>query len=62
MNLIEIIFEEMWSDDANRDKQSDLLKKRYKQATDKEKNAIDDTLVCLCGWSLNTLIINAKGE
>lgn len=54
-NIIDIIDEEMQSDEENRDRQSEILENHYKNATKKGKGLIDDVLLCLCGWSFRTL-------
>jgi len=33
-----------------------LLKRQYEQATAEQKEAIDNAMICLCGWSLKTAI------
>ena len=56
MNLIDKIEEQMRTDDADRDKQSEELKTQYENASESEKKAIDDALISICGWSLETII------
>lgn len=53
MTLIERIYEEMLSDDED---DSDRLKALYEQATPDQKKVLDDALICICGYSLQTLI------
>ena len=55
MNLMELILDEMLTDDENTDKQSSILESLYDNADDTGKALIDRTLICLCGWSLKTL-------
>lgn len=56
MNLIEKICQQMETDDADTDKQSEILLDVWKKATPEQVKAIDETLLCLCGWSMKTLI------
>lgn len=56
MNLIEQVLEAMQTDDENSDKQSRILKRDYEAATAAQRLAIDNAFICLCGWSLKTLI------
>lgn len=46
----------MRTDDANRENQSERLIRKYNNATDDEKTLLDECFICLCGWSLATLI------
>lgn len=36
--------------------QSEQLEKLYEICTDTQKKAIDNALICLCGYSLDTII------
>lgn len=56
MNLVDTIQEEIRNDDADTTKQSAILEDLYKQASESERRAIDDAIICLCGWSLSTLL------
>lgn len=56
MNLIEAIQEAIREDDADTEKQSEILENLYNQSSDLEKQAIDDAVICLSGWSLETLL------
>jgi len=57
-NLIEGIQSLMINDDADAEKQSDNLQALYEIATDTQKKAIDNTFICICGYSLDTIINN----
>jgi hypothetical protein len=52
MTLIERVYARIQSDCD----QSDRLARRYERATPNERQAIDDVFICLCGYSLQTLI------
>ena len=51
--LIERIYRRIQSDDCD---QSDRLARCYERANPNERQAIDDVFICLCGYSLQTLI------
>ena len=55
-SLIENIFVLMGDDDADPIKQSEKLEALYEISTDTQKKAIDNALICICGYSLDTLI------
>jgi hypothetical protein len=57
MTLIDWIEKEMMSDDDNREKQSALLERTYRNATMAQREALDDALISLCGWSLGTALL-----
>lgn len=54
MNLIEKITAAVLEDDGPSDKQSELLVESYLNSTDRQ--AIDNCFICLCGYSLSSLI------
>lgn len=56
MNIIEDIQQEMLSDFENTSKQSAYLRRVYEGADERGKAALDDALICICGFSLTTLI------
>jgi hypothetical protein len=56
MNLIEIILSEAQNDDEDTSDQSDRLNQLYDSADEKGKQLIDDALICICGWSMSSLI------
>ena len=59
MNLIEQIFAVMQMDKNNQLKQSVILYGIYHNAGHNEKRALDSAFLCVCGWSLETLIHRA---
>lgn len=56
MNLIERITDEMATDTDNMAKQSAMLADTYTSADEAGKKLLDDAFVCLCGWSMKTLL------
>jgi predicted transcriptional regulator len=58
--LINAVEDAMSSDDADRDRQSEKLDTLYSEATDVERAVLDKAFVCLCGWTLKTLISEAS--
>jgi hypothetical protein len=58
-NLIAHISKEMHSDD---DDQSDMLADIYLSATEAEKAVLDSAFICLCGWSLKTLMSRCEKD
>jgi hypothetical protein len=59
MSIVSRVQEYMVTDD---DDQSDRLLRDYQAASDVEKKAIDAALICLCGYSLKTIIEEAKHD
>ena len=55
-NLIEGIFTLIQKDTQDPMKQSELLEHYYTNAIPSEQKIIDTIMVCLCGYSLDTLI------
>lgn len=55
-NLIEGIFTLISKDSEDPMKQSDMLKAIYENAPDLEKKVMDKIMICVCGYSLDTLI------
>lgn len=55
-NLIDGIQTLMNNDEEDPEKQSDNLEALYEIATDTQKKAIDNAFICICGYSLDTLI------
>lgn len=53
MTLIERILDEALSDDED---DSDQLERLYKGSTPDQQKALDAAMLCICGWSLKTLI------
>lgn len=54
MNIIERVIQAISKDDENTNKQSQYLVDSY--ANSKHKKDIDEVFICLCGYSLATLI------
>ena len=59
--LIDRVQEAMSADDEDREKQSEILLNIYKESDQATKNKVDEIFICLCGWSLKTLI-NRENE
>ena len=55
-NLIEGINTLMNNDGEDQEKQSDQLEALYEISTSTQKKAINNALICICGYSLDTLI------
>lgn len=53
MNLIEKIQHEMFYDDVDSNEQSEKLKEIYYSS--QNKNEIDNVLICLCGYAMDSL-------
>lgn len=56
MNLVEIIQDEMLSDDECSEKKTFNLMKQYENATESEKTVINELLITLTGWSYESLV------
>src|SRR5262245_23564118 len=54
--VIDQIEELMQSDDDDREEQSELLVSIYDEADENGKKLIDRVIICLCGYSLKTLM------
>ena len=59
MSIVSRIQEYILTDD---DDQSERLKNDYQHASQKEKQAIDNAFISLCGYSLATVIEEAKHD
>lgn len=59
-NLIEGIHYLMSNDSEDPIKQSEKLEALYEISTDIQKKAIDNALICICGYSLDTIINNPE--
>lgn len=59
-NIIEGIHYLINNDDEDPQKQSDQLEAFYEISTDEQKKIIDNVLICICGYSLDTLINNPE--
>ena len=55
-NTIATIFTLMSKDNEDPFKQSEQLEALYEISTDTQKKAIDNALICICGYSLDTII------
>ena len=53
--IIEDIFSLMQNDDDSL-RQSEQLEALYEISTDTQKKAIDNAFICICGYSLDTII------
>ena len=60
MSVYERFYEAVESDLEPWEKKSAQLKRLYKRLTPKQRQAVDDVLIVLCGWSLKTLIDDSK--
>jgi hypothetical protein len=56
MNLIELIDREMDGDYEDTTDQSERLIDLYQRADAAGKKLIDDAFICLCGWSMTSLL------
>ena len=59
MSIVSRVQEYIATDD---DDQSERLLNEYQEAGPKEKEAIDNAFICLCGYSLATIIAEAKHD
>ena len=59
-NLLEGIQTLMVNDTEDKQKQSEILESLYQIATSTQKKAIDNALICICGYSLDTIINNPE--
>ena len=55
-NSITTIFTLMSKDNEDPFKQSEQLESLYEIATSSQKKAIDNALICICGYSFDTII------
>ena len=54
--LIDRVQRAMWDDDEDREEQSAILRSIYDELDKATRNKVDEIFICLCGWSLKTLI------
>ncbi len=54
--LIDRVQEAMLSDDEDLEEQSAILRSIYEEQGRAARNKIDEIFICLCGWSLETLL------
>ena len=50
----------MENDGEDQNKQSDQLESLYNICTSSQKKAIDNAFICICGYSLDTIINNPQ--
>ena len=62
MNIIEIFTQEFQADCCDTDEQSAYLKAYYNRASQMQKDAINEALIALCGWSFETLLEMEKKD
>ena len=59
-NYLEIIFSLMLNESENRDALSNNLKSFYDDANPFEKKVVDNIVMSICGYSLDTIIYHAE--
>ena len=59
-HLIEVIYQEMTSDMDGDARQSERLIRLYQEAGEIGKWHIDEAMMALCGWTMQTLIEKAE--
>jgi hypothetical protein len=59
-NIISGIQELISNDNEDPQKQSDNLESLYQLATSTQKKAIDNAFICICGYTLDTIINNPE--
>jgi len=59
-SIIEGIFTLMENDSEDQTKQSDQLEAFYEVCTDAQKKIINNVMICICGYSLDTIINNPQ--
>ena len=59
-NIIEAISLLIDEDGENQLNQSEIIKATYANAVDSEKKIIDEIMICICGYSLDTIINNPE--
>ena len=60
MNLIELVYSEMTTDTDGDSRQAERLVRLYAEAGDIGKWHLDEAMMCLCGWTMKTLIQRQK--
>lgn len=61
-NIIKRVSDLMQTDDANTDKQSAIVIRKYKNASESERDLLDGVFIALCGYSLDTIIAEYEDE
>ena len=59
-NTMEIILSLMQLENNDPDTKNDILEITYRGAGSYEKKIMDDIMICICGYSLDTIINNSK--
>ena len=54
--VINLILDEMLNETEDLEEQSELLIEYYNEANENQKKAIDYCLICICGYSLDSLL------
>lgn len=62
MNIIEIIINEIQTDSSDTDKESEYLEAYYEKTTREQREAINYTLIALCGWTFEGLWKKSREE
>ena len=57
--IIPFVQSEMASDDGYKERDNILIQTTYQNANDIQQALIDDIFICLCGYSMKTIINNA---
>ncbi len=55
-NYLDLIISLIENDTEDTQKQSDLLEFYYNAMDEKTKKAVDTIMICVCGYSLDTII------
>jgi len=62
VNILERVAELMQSDDDNTEKNSDRIVGHYKRADRETREVIDHVFICLCGYSLDSILKGKDGR
>jgi hypothetical protein len=62
MDLIERLMAALDTDEEDREKSIERAAWNYEKATPDQQRAIDRIFICLCGWSLRTLLSGAEED
>lgn len=58
--IISQIFDCMMEDGENKEKQSEILQSYFDAATEAEKKVVNNIMICVCGYSLETIIYHPE--
>lgn len=61
-DLIDWIEEQMANDDEDRVKQSRKLRELYEDCAPAQRRAMDDALICICGYSIASALERCSDE